>query len=312
MKNTLTLLLLWGAVSCAVAQQGLDTAQNQPRASEANGAASADVQKAPAKEPVFKKPKKVPVYDWVMASQLKGRFFTVVGNVRCADNTYSPGEMISQCRQNFCGNESCFVDKINPQRQSTEFTPRIDQADAILFDGRDYFTERPRGGAGTFALSMFQNAGHNYVYVELPGAAVKWAEPSTTDFEHQLNRTTKGEQFQQLLRPTLMNMIRDQKLVAYLPLLHAYLPEQVGGPLENWARSSDNWLASEILIELKDPAVKGLPPYLERLLRYSSDRKVRIASAKLLLKLGSRELVDQVARAPGDIQMELRNLLLNF
>lgn len=259
-------------------------------------------------EVLIEKPKYIPAYDVSEPGQIRGRFFTVTGEVICAANTYAINNMVKQCAAKSCGEESCFIDIINQERQTKNFTPIINKSDAILFNNNIFSMENPRGGAAS-ALNFFSGQRKLY-YAELPGSAIKWTEPTEEDFKKILHGTD-SVRHHDILRLNLMHIIRERKLTSHLPLLRHYLPEQTKEPLEKWARRSENWLAADIIIELNDPSAKGLTPYLEKLLRYSSIANTRISSAKLLLRLGAREIVESVAKEPSEIQKTLNSLLLN-
>jgi hypothetical protein len=149
------------------------------------------------------------------------------------------------------------------------------------------------------------------VSVDVPGIAVKWTEPTAADFENGLNKRAGSDaRYQRLQRPILMRLIRDKKLIEHAPKLYAYLPEQTGRSIEDWAQSSENLMAAEILVAFKDSSAATLAPSLEKVLRYSTNSGVRLSCARLLIKLGRQDVVDAVAKESPDIRQNLNRLLL--
>lgn len=257
-------------------------------------------------------PKGVPIYEISSGYQNLPSFFRVLGPVSCTGNAYSVANQVNECRGKICkGGTSCFTDSVNVQRQNKEFTPRINDSDAILFDAHNVLVGTPKGGAGVFVMNMFQNAGQDLKYVEVNGIAVQWATPTNEEISAAFDDSRRVNFYLQIQRPALLRTIRENGLVEQLPKLRAFLPDKANVPLNNWANSPDNFAIAEVLIDLKDPEAKSLSASLEKLLRYSADKKIRITSARLLLKLGNREVVESVAKETSDIQRDLKSLLLN-
>ena len=257
-------------------------------------------------------PKSVPVYEIGSGYQNLPKFFRALGPVSCTGNAYSVGNQVNECRGKTCkGGTSCFTDSVNVQRQNTEFTPRINESDAILFNEHAVVVGRPKGGAGVFVMNLFQNAGQDLKYVEVNGTAVKWANPTNEEISAAFDNPRRVDFYLQIQRPVLLKAIRDNGLVELLPKLRAFMPDKTNVSLNDWASSADNFAVAEVLIDLKDPEAKSLSVPLEKLLRYSADKNIRITSARLLLKLGNREVVESVAKDSSDIQRDLKNMLLN-
>ena len=257
-------------------------------------------------------PKSVPIYEIGSGYQNLTNFFRVLGPVSCTGNAYSVANQVNECRGKTCkGGASCFTDSVNVQRQNKEFTPRINDSDAILFDAHTVLVGKPKGGAGVFVMNLFQNAGQDLKFVEVNGIAVKWASPTNEEISAAFDNPRRVDFYLQIQRPILLKTIRERGLVEQLPKLRAFMPDKTSVTLNDWASSADNFAVAEVLIDLKDPEARSLSTAFEKLLRYSSDRKIRIASARLLLKLGNREVVESVAGEASDIQRDLRTLLLN-